>query len=334
MHRIGGCLQIVVAQHTREKTRHGLAAFDNGFACYCRICVADRNLELKGLTSGNSSLTRLLRKKGRKAYRRPKSGAVLRRGQLLISVEGCASMNALLVSGYILQPVSLLFYKFDISFSHNDWPSSEPHDLHQIHSPRTPRYMPRLVPASLPCTPNSRHCLRTCPSRNWHPSPLSELRIFCPTSRKREDVWLPIERIDRHTSLACVRYRARDWTADVSDLELGLHERVRYDYVGNVWDELLDMQLVSNTSKLVFWVYADRPSLVHLYFVGKQLQDALTPGSSYPMSCPHCHHSSFSVGKFQISTGVENGYTPLVDNDQEPSGSAIDARMGGNGNVV
>jgi hypothetical protein len=64
-------------------------------------------------------------------------------------------------------------------------------------------------------------------------------------------------------------------------------------------------------------------SVIHVYFVGKQLQDALT-GPSYPMSCPQCQHTSFAVGNFKlknVAAGLKDGYAPLLDREGEPRGS-------------
>ncbi|KAH7381190.1 hypothetical protein DE146DRAFT_728829 [Phaeosphaeria sp. MPI-PUGE-AT-0046c] len=65
--------------------------------------------------------------------------------------------------------------------------------------------------------------------------------------------------------------------------------------------------------------------LTHLYFVGKQLQESLSPGSSYPMSCPQCQDKSFSVGKIRLggaTQGIRDGYAPLLDGEGEPRASA------------
>jgi hypothetical protein len=69
------------------------------------------------------------------------------------------------------------------------------------------------------------------------------------------------------------------------------------------------------------WLIKD--SAIHLYFVGKQLQEALV-GPSYPMSCPQCPNTSFAVGNFKlahITAGLKDGYAPLLDQNGEPRGS-------------
>jgi hypothetical protein len=67
-------------------------------------------------------------------------------------------------------------------------------------------------------------------------------------------------------------------------------------------------------------------SLIHTYFVVKQLLDALQPGSSYPMSCPQCQNVSFSVGSLKLSYKLRQGYAPLLDREGEPMVSVEDAR--------
>jgi hypothetical protein len=66
-------------------------------------------------------------------------------------------------------------------------------------------------------------------------------------------------------------------------------------------------------------------SLAHFFFVAKQVQDFLMPGQSYPMSCPQCQNSSFSVGNIKladVAAGLKDGYAPLLDREGEPRGSA------------
>ncbi|KAF2124022.1 hypothetical protein P153DRAFT_303286 [Dothidotthia symphoricarpi CBS 119687] len=53
--------------------------------------------------------------------------------------------------------------------------------------------------------------------------------------------------------------------------------------------------------------------LIHLYFVGMQLRDAMLLGMTYPASCPQCQNRSLSFGSIKLGTGQENGYTPLLD---------------------
>jgi hypothetical protein len=76
---------------------------------------------------------------------------------------------------------------------------------------------------------------------------------------------------------------------------------------------------------------------VHLYFVGKQLQDALTAGPSYPMSCPQCQNSSFAVGNFKlknVAAGLKDGYAPLLDHTGEPRGSVEESGVNEDGEMV
>jgi hypothetical protein len=81
---------------------------------------------------------------------------------------------------------------------HHGRPAPQPHNLHQIDSTCTPCHISRHLPARIPHTPDSRHRLRARPPRNWHPPSLPQLRLFRPTPRKREEMRMPVKRIDRH----------------------------------------------------------------------------------------------------------------------------------------
>jgi hypothetical protein len=70
----------------------------------------------------------------------------------------------------------------------------------------------------------------------------------------------------------------------------------------------------------------DGDSLIHLYFVARQLSDALTAGPSYPVSCPQCQHGSFSVGSLRFGPNLKQGYAPLLDGDGEPRTSNEERR--------
>jgi hypothetical protein len=82
---------------------------------------------------------------------------------------------------------------------------------------------------------------------------------------------------------------------------------------------------------------ADKDSLIHLYFVGVQLQDSLTPGMRYPMSCPQCQNSSFTVGNIKladVATGLRDGYAPLLDGEGRPRGGVEEAQGTEDGEMV
>lgn len=57
----------------------------------------------------------------------------------------------------------------------------------------------------------------------------------------------------------------------------------------------------------------DRSSLMHFYFVARQLQEAMGPGESYPMSCPQCQNRSFVGETIKMAKGWKDGYAPIVD---------------------
>jgi hypothetical protein len=81
----------------------------------------------------------------------------------------------------------------------------------------------------------------------------------------------------------------------------------------------------------------DCDSAIHLYFVGKQLQDALMAGPSYPMSCPQCQNSSFAVGNFKlknVAAGLKDGYAPLLDHEGEPRGRVEENETNEDGDMV
>lgn len=63
-------------------------------------------------------------------------------------------------------------------------------------------------------------------------------------------------------------------------------------------------------------------SLIHLYFVLKQILEALQPGTYYPTSCPQCQDSSFSFGKFKLDAKSLHGYASLLDGEGRPNDSA------------
>jgi hypothetical protein len=68
-----------------------------------------------------------------------------------------------------------------------------------------------------------------------------------------------------------------------------------------------------------------------------QLQDALSPGSSYPSSCPQCQNSSFSVGSIKLSKvtgGLKDGYAPLLDREGEPRTSVEESGVTEDGEMV
>jgi hypothetical protein len=78
-------------------------------------------------------------------------------------------------------------------------------------------------------------------------------------------------------------------------------------------------------------------SLAHFFFVGKQLQDSLMPGQSYPMSCPQCQNSSFSVGNIKlanVTAGLKDGYAPLLDREGEPRDSVEETATTEDGEMV
>lgn len=82
---------------------------------------------------------------------------------------------------------------------------------------------------------------------------------------------------------------------------------------------------------------ADWCSLIHVYFVARQLEEALRPGMSGPMSCPQCQNSSFSVGNIKLAsvrTGLKDGYAPLLDRDGEPRGSVEESNSNEDGEMV
>ncbi|KAF1850199.1 uncharacterized protein K460DRAFT_300978 [Cucurbitaria berberidis CBS 394.84] len=74
--------------------------------------------------------------------------------------------------------------------------------------------------------------------------------------------------------------------------------------------------------------------LIHLYFVARQLSDALTPGSSYPMSCPQCQNGSFSVGNITLGPGPRSDYTPLLDEGEQSRNSAEGEQVNGSASIV
>lgn len=77
--------------------------------------------------------------------------------------------------------------------------------------------------------------------------------------------------------------------------------------------------------------------LIHLYFVARQLRDSFSPGMRYPMSCPQCQSSSFSVGNIKlasVATGLKDGYAPLLDREGEPRGSVEEGRSNEDGELV
>jgi hypothetical protein len=105
---------------------------------------------------------------------------------------------------------------------------------------------------------------------------------------------------------------------------------------GDVWDELLDLQLVRGLPESSR-THADFSSLIHLYFVGTQLRESLSPGSSYPLSCPQCHNSSFSVGSIRlagVAAGLKDGYAPLLDGEGEPRRNMEESRAVEDGEMV
>lgn len=59
--------------------------------------------------------------------------------------------------------------------------------------------------------------------------------------------------------------------------------------------------------------------MIHLYFVSKQILEALQPGSYFPSSCPQCQDLSFSVGKIKLNAELLNGYAPLLDGQGAPN---------------
>lgn len=62
-------------------------------------------------------------------------------------------------------------------------------------------------------------------------------------------------------------------------------------------------------------------SLIHLYFVLKQILETLQPGTYYPTSCPQCQDRPFSFGKFKLDAKYFHGYTPLLDGEGRPNNS-------------
>ncbi|EAT80139.1 hypothetical protein SNOG_12326 [Parastagonospora nodorum SN15] len=77
--------------------------------------------------------------------------------------------------------------------------------------------------------------------------------------------------------------------------------------------------------------------IVHFYFVGLQVQESLNPGQSYPMSCPQCQNSSFSVGNIKlanVTAGLKDGYAPLLDREGEPRTSVEDRAPTEDGEIV
>jgi len=82
---------------------------------------------------------------------------------------------------------------------------------------------------------------------------------------------------------------------------------------------------------------ANERSLCHCYFVWRALEDALSPGSSGPTSCPQCQNFSFTIGNVKlasVATGLRDGYTPLLDRGGEPRGSAEESRLNEDGEMV
>jgi hypothetical protein len=58
---------------------------------------------------------------------------------------------------------------------------------------------------------------------------------------------------------------------------------------------------------------------------------------SYPMSCPQCQNSSFSVGNIKLSdvaSGLKDGYAPLLDSQGEPRGSIEESGTNEDGEMV
>ncbi|KAF2026569.1 hypothetical protein EK21DRAFT_73907 [Setomelanomma holmii] len=85
------------------------------------------------------------------------------------------------------------------------------------------------------------------------------------------------------------------------------------------------------------WVLMTQQGLIHLYFVGVQLQDSLTPGQRYPMSCPQCQNTAFTVGNIKlanVSTGLRDGYAPLLDNEGRPRVSVDEPQSTEDGEMV
>jgi hypothetical protein len=63
----------------------------------------------------------------------------------------------------------------------------------------------------------------------------------------------------------------------------------------------------------------------------------LTPGLRYPMSCPQCQDSSFSVGNIKLASvaaGLKDGYAPLLDREGEPRGSVEESGTTEDGEMV
>jgi hypothetical protein len=83
--------------------------------------------------------------------------------------------------------------------------------------------------------------------------------------------------------------------------------------------------------------FADEHSVIHAYFVGRQLEETLTPGMSQPLSCPQCKNSSFPVGNIKLAsgaTGLKDGYAPLLDREGEPRESVEESRSTEDGEMV
>ena len=68
----------------------------------------------------------------------------------------------------------------------------------------------------------------------------------------------------------------------------------------------------------------DRRS-VHVYFTAKQLSDSLTPGASFPTSCPQCQYGPFTGAV----KGGRAGYDSLLDSAGRPRSSTEEERVEG-----
>jgi hypothetical protein len=58
---------------------------------------------------------------------------------------------------------------------------------------------------------------------------------------------------------------------------------------------------------------------------------------SGPASCPQCQSFSFTIGNIKlasVSTGLRDGYAPLLDREGEPRGSVEESRSTEDGEMV
>lgn len=57
-------------------------------------------------------------------------------------------------------------------------------------------------------------------------------------------------------------------------------------------------------------------------------------GPSYPMSCPQCMNTTFTIGAYKLPASNRDGYAPLLDAHEEHGESAEVERVHGGENAV